>query len=469
MGSRKYSRTRTTTRGLAVGLGTAAMMFAGTSAALADQFDVPNSAPEVTIDTSTLTIQPDQNGSTAQAGSANARGVYTINTTVTDLDKLSDLTSVTLCLYRLGSEGDSTCGNNATSGNTSLDPLDTVLMRWTKSNDSFSIDGDGTNTAAITNSATASANNQSYWRLGHGGSVGVDYYFSGEQFVPELSGFVGIQTTIPKGFASFLESRNTAFDNNMGNFPPGGGSNNEGNSQYDDDYAYSDYTAGDTSMAMRWTFHASEAAREGDWGVRVVATDSASDTGTATDTTGYNVEYYGAIESARAGVDFGEVLAGESSVHALTSDPGQNHSAGFVQANGGTDIDYVLAGGAWTGASNPTIATGAAGSAVSGNQIGLDCEANSVFNLAAGTDTSGVRVVNGSSQTAEEEQFLNATTSGDTPGRVLEDYANQVSAPTTDTTRQSCMLKVGDGVTKGTYSKAVTVSLTEGAANPAGQ
>lgn len=472
----------------AVGLVAAGLVAAVSAPSSADQFDIPNSPPEVTINTSTLAIQPDQNGTSRNngGGDANDKGTYTIDVTVSDVDKLADLNNVTLCLYRVTSQGDSACA----AGN--LDARDTMLMRWVRSTDSFSIDADGTNQTAITSLATGNANNLSYWRLGHkvtpsettssaadtfsttlctdttapmpypvyyGGCGNAISPFTGAANgapaadPPNIIESTSMPVNIPKGFGSFAASTDTA-----------PGANIAGDSQDAADWSFSDYAAGDTSMSMKWRFHASEAAREGAWGVRVIATDSASATDDESDTTGYSVNYYGAIETGRTSVDFGSVLAGETSANGTGTEVGENHSAGFIQANGGTDIEYQLSGATWaaSGGSAPTVATGTVGEAIAGNAVALECDANSLFD--SGTGHAGVRIPQSAPVEVETEQFLATTTSTDSPGQVSEDYANQ-SSTAADRSTQSCRLMVGGAVTKANdYSNTVTVSLTEGAA-----
>lgn len=105
----------------------------------AEEFDPTNIAPTVTSVTDTLAMSPDQ---------AIGDAVYTIAATVGDANSLQDLNTVTVCLYNQA-QGVSTCGD------ADHDARDTVLMTWTRSTDTFTID------------ATTGGADASNWNLGH--------------------------------------------------------------------------------------------------------------------------------------------------------------------------------------------------------------------------------------------------------------------------------------------------------------
>lgn len=103
------------------------LTLSATGAAYADDFNTANTAPTVTTQALSPTIQPDTGASEA---------VYTYSVLVGDAESLNDLSTVTVCLY-LTDGGDPTCA--------SPDPTTDVLMTWTQSTDAFTMaNGSGT-------------------------------------------------------------------------------------------------------------------------------------------------------------------------------------------------------------------------------------------------------------------------------------------------------------------------------------
>ena len=224
-GQRQPLLTWTAVLGLAAG----GMVAVSASPAAADEFDPTNVAPAVSSVTDTLAMAPDQEISD---------NVYTIDATVTDANSLLDLNTVTVCLYNVG-QGVSTCGD------ADQDARDTVLMTWTRSNDTFTID------------ATTGGTDNSHWNLGHVGTT----------------------------------------------------DDSEVSANTNANYSFSSYSAAATSMNMRFTFRTSEVAKEGtNWGVLVTANDGDT-TGTAADTVGYTVAHYARVSAQRAEQDWNTVAA----------------------------------------------------------------------------------------------------------------------------------------------------------------
>lgn len=103
------------------------LTLSATGAAHADEFTTGNTAPTVTTQGLSPTIQPDTGASEA---------VYEYSVLVGDAESLNDLNTVTVCLY-LTTGGDSTCATP--------DPTTDVSMTWTQSTNAFTIaNGSGT-------------------------------------------------------------------------------------------------------------------------------------------------------------------------------------------------------------------------------------------------------------------------------------------------------------------------------------
>lgn len=367
------------------------LVLALSSPAWADTVTVPNSPPVISGLTSELTMRPDANSSTNTYGSG-VNGVYTINLTVSDVDRIADLSSVTLCLYHV-TEGDPTCAD--TSGSHVQNAKNTVLLSWARTDESFSID-------ATAGSGATNAPDASWWALGHGSeSAGRDENNS-------------------------LTSTNT-----------------------NPTYSYANYSPSASAMDMRFTFRISEAAREGAWGIRAIATDIDNGRDTVNDTTGYSMGWYGAIEAQRASFDFGQVESGS------TSDA-NDVSAGLVQANGGSDIDYKIIDNRFIDGDKELVnAGGTVGSLPGNGQFAYDCDADSTFNLTTGPDTTGTRVID-SEREVERGQFA-----VDSPTSAVEEEGTTESPD--NRSKQSCRLYVGPDNVKGSYEGTVVTGITQDA------
>ena len=135
-------------RVFAVGLVWAAvglMTVGGAASVSADSFVPPNSGPDVTLNTTSLSMEPDSGAS---------QTVYEILSSVSDEGTMADLDSVGFCVFLVAPSSGDPVGD--LSGCSSPDPATNVRIVWTRAGNSWSLE-DG------------SAN--SYWALGTGGSA----------------------------------------------------------------------------------------------------------------------------------------------------------------------------------------------------------------------------------------------------------------------------------------------------------
>lgn len=322
---------RTVRRGLpriAILTTTVLIILGLSSPAWADSVSVPNSPPVLSGLTSELLMRPDADSSSNTYGSG-VSGVYTINLTVSDVDRLADLSTVTICLYRTH-EGDPTCSD--TAGAHTQDPKNTVQMGWRRSDETFWID-------ATPGTGASNAPDESWWALGSGSD------------------------SAARGENNTAASSNSTPAHSFAQFNP---------------------TA--AAMNLRFTFRVSEAAREGAWAVRATATDIDNGSDTLNDSTGYSMGWYGAIEAQRSPFDFGEI---EAAGFADANDI----SAGTIQANGGSDVSYSIVDGQFRQGDQTIASSGGTpGTAPESQHVAYDCYADSSFGLGSGPDTSGTRI-----------------------------------------------------------------------------
>lgn len=197
------------------------------------------------------------------------------------------------------------------------------------------------------------------------------------------------------------------------------------------DAPVSDYTSTNTSMNPSLKFTVSEAARAGDWGVKMVADDGDA-TANHSDTTGYTMAYWSVISTPRAQQDFGVLTGGFQDKDNVGVD---------MMANSATNVDYVLGGDFVDGSSNTaTVATGVAGSAPGAGQVSFDCSPTGTYDI-----NTDVRVTTAGPSTIAASQYAEG-------------------APENGATNsQSCRLTSGGAIPRAgsPYTATVTVSVIQ--------
>lgn len=200
------------------------------------------------------------------------------------------------------------------------------------------------------------------------------------------------------------------------------------------------YSADATSMTLLFKLKVAENHREGDWNVKVTATDDDALTATNDDAgvTDFGSSWYGNVDTARASQTFGAVAAGSASSAIEVT-------GGKFTSNGTAAVNYAVADltdGSFT-ATNDGGADGLStspGAIPSADEFALDCSPDDTWNAA-----NDIRV--GTTATVVEDNILSTG-----------------SAENGDDLIQSCTMLVGTEWKRDSnplYTGAVTTTISD--------